>query len=171
MVNDDPRARTADAFANPEVGDRFHEMWSYWVYVIGIDGDQVTTFESGYHPSQHPTQGERKIYPTREAFRRHFAYGTIPGYWVTLQRRGCDVASWLDGDWVAVPVPTIRIEPVTTMVDTGGQRVTTWRWVCTCHGESSTVPWQERPTEANARVEHDLVVGARPLLPRCEWVR
>ena len=26
---------------DPQVGDRFQEMYSFWVYVVAIDGDQV----------------------------------------------------------------------------------------------------------------------------------
>jgi len=150
---DDPRARTAEAFSDPKVGDRFHEMYSYWVYVIGIDGEQITTFESGHLPVRHPAAGKYRTYPSHEAFRTHFAYDTIPGYWVTLSCRGYDVTGWL-----RLANLTVRIEQISRACPDGGLVRESWQWTCECHGRVS-VPWPERPTELNAQAEHDLLFG------------
>lgn len=141
-MTDGLRIRTAEAFDNPQTGDRFHEMYSYWVYVIGIDGEKITTFESGYHPSQHPARGKCHTYPSHEDYRAYFAYGTIPGYWVMLNRRDCNVDGWLERAGRAV------------RIDQEGPA--SWRWWCECH-ERESAPWPVRPTELNAQAEHDLL--------------
>lgn len=89
-------AATEQAMQEPQVGDRFHEMFTYWVYVVDLGVESVTVIVGGGHPSR---------------FRRAYAYGSIPGYSVTLPGigkvqifttrdefladRGSDVSGWL----------------------------------------------------------------------------
>ena len=83
---------TGKAMENPKVGDRFSEMFSFYVYVIGLDGNMITTME-GSPPCELPKDGEAKTM-TLEQFRKRFAYNSIPGYWVRYVDGGHDVEGW-----------------------------------------------------------------------------
>lgn len=85
---------TLAALDSPRVGDRFTEMLSFWVYVIGIDGDTITTTE-GSAPVIFPDEGKVRV-QTKEEFKTRFLYKTIPGPWVRLDARGKDVKGWLE---------------------------------------------------------------------------
>lgn len=52
MFPDSPAMReqdrlTAEAFADPRPGDRFHEMFSAWVVVVSVDGYTVMLADRG----------------------------------------------------------------------------------------------------------------------------
>jgi hypothetical protein len=86
---------TAEAFWDPQPGDRFHEMLAYWVYVVGRDGDVVTILEAGA-PCTFPTGQKVKAWRgTVEEFGERFSYGSIVGFWVYLSSRGENVEGWL----------------------------------------------------------------------------
>lgn len=76
---------TLKALADPQPGDVFEEMLSYWCEVVGRSGDQVqvrwTTVEKGER-----CWTEANWMPLRDFERRHL-YGTIPGSWVSLHQR------------------------------------------------------------------------------------
>ena len=84
---------TEDALADPRVGDRFHEMHSFWLYVVRRDGDIVTTME-GSPPMTLPDDGKVRVQTVAE-LRGRLAYGNIPGYWVRLRDRGNNVEGWV----------------------------------------------------------------------------
>jgi len=64
---------------DPQVGDRFHEMYSFWVEVLERDFDCVTIREDRGDNS-HP---ERTFF-TLEQFQQAYAYKTPGlGYWIT----------------------------------------------------------------------------------------
>lgn len=86
--------RTDEAFKNPRVGDRFHEMYSFYVYVVGLDGDRIFTLEAS-PPCTLPDDGKLRE-QTLQDFRTRFHYGTIPGTWVHLADRSNDVSGWLE---------------------------------------------------------------------------
>lgn len=86
--------RTHEAMQNPQVGDRFSEFCSFWIYVIAISGNTVITTE-GSPPVTFPEEGKVKA-QTREEFIARFAYGSIPGYWIRLADRGNNVEGWWD---------------------------------------------------------------------------
>jgi hypothetical protein len=68
--------------ANPAVGDRFCEMYSYWVYVTARDGDQIE-WRDASPPCTYPD--DFKIHQgTLADFRNKYAYGAIPGYWISF---------------------------------------------------------------------------------------
>ena len=90
-VND---TKTQEAMKNPKVGDRFSEMFSFYVYVIGLDGNMITTLEAS-PPCEVPKDGEVKT-STLEQFRKRFAYDSIPGYWIRYVDGGHDVEGWAD---------------------------------------------------------------------------
>lgn len=85
---------TAEAMADPQLGDRFTEMHSYWVYVVDLGVESVTTLEAGA-PCSFPDDGEVRVFASRAEFRSRYAYGGgHPGYWVKLAGRGHDVTGW-----------------------------------------------------------------------------
>lgn len=76
------------AVENPQPGDRFHEIFSAWLYVVGRVGDAVVAHEFGGHPSEYDAQAvriETRLY-SPAGLRRHLAYKGRPGYWM----RYCD---------------------------------------------------------------------------------
>ena len=102
--------KTAEAFADPKPGDRFHEMYSSWMIVVsaGDDGVKVmhgwgpTNITRGRFPDGEivepfPERAEVCWYATAEDFRDAFRYGTIPGYSMMLADRDkIDVTGWLE---------------------------------------------------------------------------
>ena len=85
---------TERAFASPTVGQRFHEMYSYWVYVVAVEDDgRIVTLE-GTPPVEFPDTALRWEYADADEFRARFAYKSIPGYSVSLYGDGHDVTGW-----------------------------------------------------------------------------
>ena len=93
---------TDEAMKNPQVGDRFSEMYNFWVYVIDVDGDIVATMEA-FPPATLPRDGIVKT-QTKEDFIKRFAYDNIPGYWVQLIDRGNDVEGWYQKTHIVFPI-------------------------------------------------------------------
>ena len=92
MNYSEAREATRLAMDDPQVGDRFSEMLSFWVYVIHRDGDLVTTIE-GSPPVSFPQQGTVVTYTVKE-MKERFGYGVIGGYWILLHDRGNNVEGW-----------------------------------------------------------------------------
>ena len=98
---DDREIRTLAAMKDPQPGDRFQEMFSFWVYVVHRGIDEVVTMEAN-PPCTFPTDAETKHY-TLKGFFDYFSYGTESlkdRFWVDLCDRGNNVAGWYK--------PTIR---------------------------------------------------------------
>lgn len=86
--------QTTEAMDDPQVGDRFTEMFTFYVYVLDVSEGEIVTIE-GSPPCIFPDDGLiRRM--TVDKFRERFGYGTIDGYWVVLLDRGNNVAGWLD---------------------------------------------------------------------------
>ena len=65
---------TAERMADPQPGDRFHEMYSFWVQVVARIGRTVVFQEvSG------ASNGDLQALPV-EKFAERWAYKCIPGY-------------------------------------------------------------------------------------------
>lgn len=88
---------TDEAFADPQVGDRFTEMLSFWVYVIARDDESFGVAWIELHPPCDAPKDGKSYVGSVDAFRQRFAYGSRPGYWVHLHDRGNDVAGWFRG--------------------------------------------------------------------------
>lgn len=58
-------------------GDRFAEMYSYWVYIVDVKDNMVYTLEG--HPTNMPM--ELKAY-TKEGLVTRFKYSTMDDYWI-----------------------------------------------------------------------------------------
>lgn len=93
--------KTAEAMFNPQVGDRFHEFFSFWVYVLKRTDREITIMEAS-SPCELPKDG--KVWKgSIEQFRVRYAYKGILGYSVLLCDRGNDVTGWLDGENIEEP--------------------------------------------------------------------
>lgn len=79
---------------DPQPGDRFHEMYAFWCYVLERD-DDVITFITLSPPGTLPEDGEVQTLPL-DKFRRYFSYSTGIGYWVEGAGRGHPVAGWIE---------------------------------------------------------------------------
>ncbi len=88
--------KTAEAMFNPQVGDRFHEFFSFWVYVLKRTDREITIMEAS-SPCELPRDG-RIWKGTIEQFRLRYAYKGILGYFVMLCDRGNDVTGWLEDE-------------------------------------------------------------------------
>jgi hypothetical protein len=93
---------TAAAFADPQPGDMFHEMCSFWVVVVAVEprGRIAVLTSPGGHTL--PQDGKLTVYRSHDAYRAAWSYGTIPGYTVRLSKRGVNVTGWFDG-WPPSP--------------------------------------------------------------------
>lgn len=91
--NDEEERRATDEAVNdPRPGDRYHERFSFWLYVIAVDGDSVVTMEAN-PPCEFPKDAKLRI-QTKAEFKQRLSYGAIPGYWVMLADRGNNVEGW-----------------------------------------------------------------------------
>jgi hypothetical protein len=103
--------KTAEAFADPRPGDRFTEMFSWWLVVVSVGPEGVKVmsgsgptnlergrFSDGEIVEPFPERAEVCWYATAEDFRADWAYGgSVPGYSVLLIDRGdVDVTGWLE---------------------------------------------------------------------------
>src|SRR4051812_43629071 len=76
MEYEEAKRMTAERMADPRPGDRYHEMFAFWVKVIHRGNDAVVSQASvceGWRPARLDTIAE---------FAARFAYGSIPGFWV-----------------------------------------------------------------------------------------
>lgn len=92
----DNEQETAAAIAEPQVGDCFHEMLSYWLFVVYRDGDRVATLAAGA-PCTFPEDG--KLWEgTLEEFKHQLSYKSRrAGFWVRLSDRGkTNVDGWYE---------------------------------------------------------------------------
>lgn len=85
---------TIEAMDDPQVGDRFAEMYSFWVYVVYRDEDCVVTME-GSPPTTFPDEGELRVYSVEE-MKERFGYKGGGDYWVRLVDRGNNVVGWYE---------------------------------------------------------------------------
>lgn len=78
--------------ADPQAGDRFQEMYSFWGYVVHRDGDNVVIMTAS-PPCTFP-QDAKVMKCTVAEMRTYFSYDSADGYWVTGAGRGHDVNGW-----------------------------------------------------------------------------
>jgi hypothetical protein len=97
---------TAEAFDDPQVGDRFHEMCSFWMYVLAVEPDGRIAVMHASPPCTVPDDGKVVAYASHDEYRKAYAYGSIPGYSMDLANRGSNVAGWFKG-WPDVEQPSV----------------------------------------------------------------
>jgi hypothetical protein len=102
----DNDAATEAAFADPQVGDAFHEMYTFRMFVIGVEPGGRVAVLTVTPPCTLPNDGTLKVYESHGAYRSAFAYRSMPGYWIRLDERGINVTGWLK-EWPA-PEPDCR---------------------------------------------------------------
>ena len=78
MPNDDATTRHMD---NPQPGDRFQESYSFWMEVREILDDGAVIVEEWNPGSARKTRHFSDVV----TFRKHYAYGNIPGYWIRFR--------------------------------------------------------------------------------------
>lgn len=112
---------TRDAFDDPQIGDRFQEFYSFWMYVVHVDGEYVATVEASA-PCTLPGDGKLRHFATRDRFRRAYGYGSagMAGkYWVQLADRGSDVDGWYAPLLPDFPIPVAAVpDPAAPVRDT-----------------------------------------------------
>ena len=91
---DRAKTETDVAMNNPQPGDHFHEMYAFHVFVVARKGSRMMTCE-GSVPCTLPKDGKWRVVSVA-GFRDHFAYGSIPGYWVHLGERVEQALTWAD---------------------------------------------------------------------------
>jgi len=98
-VERDVRVLTLQALRDPQPGDRFHEMYSYFVYVVHREQDEVWYCEAN-PPCSFP-EDAKLVKTTVQKMLDHFTHvGRNIGIvgkrtaWVRLSERGNDVTGW-----------------------------------------------------------------------------
>lgn len=86
------QAVTAEAMAEPRVGDVYHEMFAFLMVVVatGTAGWVLVWIDGAG-----PRDGHWELFQTQEEFRSRFAYKGTEGYWVKLHHRDHDATRWL----------------------------------------------------------------------------
>lgn len=103
------QAETMAAVLDPQVGDRFHEMYGWWVYVVARHGDRVVTMESGA-PCTFPDDAKVEGRSLAEWI-AHATYDSMRDKsWLMLADRGNQVVGWwkpeitgVPDEWIAAP--------------------------------------------------------------------
>ena len=85
---------TMDALCNPQVGDVFTEMYSFWIHVLKVSEGYVWALEG--HGGQTMPRDGHLMKLTRAQFIAKYSYGSIPGAWVYLVKRQVDFSGWLE---------------------------------------------------------------------------
>jgi hypothetical protein len=94
---------TNEAMDDPRPGDRYQEMYSFWMYVVAVRSDGAIIVAEGSPPVTFPQQATFRGFGNADAFRRHYSYnGNTPGYFVRLASRDENVTGWLE---YAVEIP------------------------------------------------------------------
>jgi hypothetical protein len=88
---------TEKAMEDPRPGDRYQEMYSFWVYVVAAPADGSVVVAEASAPCTFPDDAKWRRFPDGPTFRQAYSYGgSMPGYWVRLASRGEDVSGWLE---------------------------------------------------------------------------
>lgn len=87
MLFNNEKKKTANAFNNPKRGMRFHEMYSFWVYVLIVSPEGIITVRTfSGHPAN-PYRETNKVitYGSLKEFQEAYRYKSNPnlGYWVS----------------------------------------------------------------------------------------
>lgn len=98
------REATMAALSDPQVGDRFHEWFSFWMHVVHVDGEYVAVVEA-FPPCAVPAEGKLRHFANRAEFLKAYTYNAIEGSPLTLVERGSNVEGWYTGLLPAFPIP------------------------------------------------------------------
>lgn len=93
MNYEDIKKLSLEAAADPQPGDAWHEMFSFWMHVIDRQGDVVTLLLLGPSRTIANWDSERQIQTVAE-FKKWVSYTSIEGTWCHIsQRHGPTVAT------------------------------------------------------------------------------
>lgn len=72
------RNETIEAFENPRPGMRFHEMYSYWVYILLISDEGLVTIRtfSGHPANPYRETSKIRTFGSVQAFQAEFRRNT-----------------------------------------------------------------------------------------------
>lgn len=91
--------QTREAFDDPRPGDRFQEMYTFWLYVVDVGESSVTTMQCAA-PCTFPDDAKVVVHATREEFRQEWKYGGTSSvadhYTVYLADRDNNVSGWVE---------------------------------------------------------------------------
>ena len=87
-------AATAEAFRNPKAGQRFSEMYSFYMYVVDVRANGEIVTREGNPPITFPEGAVLRVHENADAWRKRFSYNSIPGYWVSYIDDTQDVTGW-----------------------------------------------------------------------------
>ena len=94
LTYDERREQAREALRNPRVGDRFHEMYSFWICVVERQGDRVTTMQASA-PCTFPEDAEVRFWSVEE-FGTYFGVDRPTGPTLLLADRGNQVEGWIE---------------------------------------------------------------------------
>jgi len=76
---------TVEKLINPKVGDRYQEMYSFWMYVVHIDevNDKKYIYTAHFSPPCEVNAKDAVIYKhDKNGLLRHYTYESISGSWL-----------------------------------------------------------------------------------------
>lgn len=85
---------TTEALRDPQPGDLFHEMFSWWMVVVHREGERVVVGTLS-PPGSMPDNLKWREFGALVAYQHAYSYGTIPGSWLRYDRR-IDVTGWYE---------------------------------------------------------------------------
>jgi len=90
---DDNKKKTKEAFENPRVGDLFHEMYSFWVFVVLVSDTHVAIMYA-IGPCEFPADAITDIL-TRDEYAKRFQYSeSNKDYSVMFRSHDNNVEGW-----------------------------------------------------------------------------
>ena len=100
MTFEEAKNATIAAILDPQVGDCYHEMLSYWMWVVRVTKRSVYWVDAksdARTPIFLPSGGQLHR-ASRQDFEARMCYNgkATNGTWLILHKRGCDVQGWYD---------------------------------------------------------------------------
>ena len=86
---------TMEAINHPRPGDRFHEMYSFWIIVTGVTDKQVVYWK-GNPPCTFPTKNVSRHVSSREKYRKSMVYDSMPDTPTMMLAARDEDGSWAD---------------------------------------------------------------------------
>ncbi len=91
----DKEKATKHNLLNPRVGDRYSEMFAFWVYVVAVTEDFVAVVEA-HPPCTLPDDGKLRYFENSRVMEQAYAYGgTTTGHFIRYQDNN-DVSGWYE---------------------------------------------------------------------------
>jgi hypothetical protein len=80
-------------FQHPQAGDRFQEMYSFWVHVVLVTTEQVIV-EEYCPPCSVPKDAKLRVFESHDAFREAYGYTSKHGAWVYYCDNKAPIDHW-----------------------------------------------------------------------------